>query len=54
MTSVFRTSAGLFSLKGNASDAKSQGLEWNLSWKAAPGLTLSAVGNYTDAKLTSS
>lgn len=54
MNSIFRTSAGLFNLRGNGSDAKSEGIEWNLSWKATADLTISAVGNLTNAKLTSS
>jgi len=36
----------------NAGKAQSQGFEWNLGYHPLRGLTLTAVGSYTDAKLT--
>ena len=41
-----------FNFTGNAGKAVSKGLEWNLAWTVAPGLTLSDLGAYTDAHLT--
>lgn len=46
------TPAGPVSITGNAGTARSQGIEWNLSVEPVPGLTISDVGAYTDAKLT--
>ena len=42
-----------YSLTGNAGEAVSKGVEWNLALEPAAGLRLSTVGTYTDAKLTS-
>lgn len=50
--SVINTSAGPFTLNGNAGGAVSKGVEWTLNWVPLHGLTLSAVGDYTDTRLT--
>ncbi len=50
--SVFNTPSGPFSVNGNAGSARSKGVEWTLTWVPLRGLTLSAVGEYTDARLT--
>ena len=41
-----------FNFTGNAGKAVSKGVEWNLAWTVAPGLTLGDLGAYTDAHLT--
>ena len=50
--SVVDTSAGPFTLNGNAGQAVSKGVEWSINWVPLHGLTLSAVGDYTDTRLT--
>ncbi len=50
--SVVNTSAGPFTLNGNAGSAVSKGVEWTINWVPLHGLTLSAVGDYTDSRLT--
>ncbi len=52
--SNFVTSAGIFGLEGNASDAKSEGIEWNLSWNATRELSFGLIGDVDNARLTSS
>jgi iron complex outermembrane receptor protein len=41
-----------FGVNGNGGEARSQGLEWTFGYIPVHGLTLSWVGAYTDAKLT--
>ncbi len=50
--SVVNTSDGPFTLNGNAGQAVSKGVEWSINWVPLHGLTLSAVGDYTDTRLT--
>jgi len=50
--SQFQTAAGIFNVEGNAGKAKSEGVEWNLSWNPTPGLTIGVVGDYDHAALT--
>ena len=50
--SVVDTSSGPFTLNGNAGQAVSKGVEWSINWVPLHGLTLSAVGDYTDTRLT--
>ncbi len=50
--STFDTPEGPFTVNGNAGSARSKGVEWTLTWVPLRGLTLSAVGEYTDARLT--
>ncbi|MGI4792685.1 MAG: TonB-dependent receptor [Janthinobacterium lividum] len=50
--SILNTSAGPFTLNGNAGGAVSKGVEWSMNWVPLRGLTLSAVGDYTDTRLT--
>ncbi len=52
MLSILNTSAGPFALNGNAGQAVSKGVEWSIDWVPLHGLTLSAVGDYTDTRLT--
>ena len=49
---IVQTENGPIGINGNSGSARSRGLEWNLSWKVSPGVTLSWLGAYTDAKLT--
>ena len=49
---IVNTPSGPVGINGNSGAARSRGLEWNLAWRAAPGVTLSWLGAYTDAKLT--
>jgi iron complex outermembrane recepter protein len=42
-----------FSINTNGGEARSQGVEWTFAYVPVHGLTLSWVGAYTDAKLTS-
>ncbi len=46
------TSAGPFSVNGNAGSAVSKGVEWNLNWMPLTGLKLNATGSYQDSRLT--
>ncbi len=50
--SIFSTPTGPVSVNGNAGAAVSKGVEWSLAWVPFPGLRLSAVGAFTDARLT--
>lgn len=50
--STVQTSAGPFSVNGNAGGAVSKGVEWNLNWVPFTGLHLNATGSYQDARLT--
>jgi outer membrane receptor protein involved in Fe transport len=50
--SLVDTPEGPVGVNGNAGDAVSKGVEWDFSWAPLPGLTLNAVGDYTDARLT--
>jgi iron complex outermembrane receptor protein len=50
--SLVNTPAGPVGVNGNAGAAVSKGVEWSLAWVPFSGLTLSAVGAYTDARLT--
>ena len=50
--SLVNTPSGPFVITGNAGKARSKGVEWNLSWSPVRGFTISDVGAYTDAKLT--
>jgi len=50
--SIVDTASGPYALNGNAGDAVSKGVEWNLSWVPLAGLKLNAVGDYTDTRLT--
>ncbi len=50
--SEFTTPEGVFSVDGNAGAAVSKGVEWSFNWVPLSGLKLSAVGDYTDARLT--
>ena len=50
--SIFNTTAGPVGLIGNAGNAVSQGVEWNLAWSVLPGLKVGINGAYTDARLT--
>ncbi len=49
--SIINTPAGPFSIEGNAGSAVSKGVEWSFQWVPLSGLTLSAVGSYTDARI---
>lgn len=49
---VINTPTGPYGITGNAGQARSKGIEWNLSFTPIRGLTFSDVGAYTDAKLT--
>ena len=46
------TSVGPFTAIGNAGGAVSKGVEWTLNWVPLHGLTLTAVGDYSDTRLT--
>ena len=50
--SLVDTPAGPVGVNGNAGQAVSKGVEWTLNWVPFSGLKLSAVGAYTDARLT--
>jgi iron complex outermembrane receptor protein len=50
--SLVNTPAGPVGVNGNAGSAVSKGVEWSLAWVPFDGLRLSAVGAYTDARLT--
>ena len=50
--SIIDTPEGPFTLNGNAASAVSKGVEWSINWVPLHGLTLSAVGDYTDTRLT--
>jgi outer membrane receptor protein involved in Fe transport len=50
--SIVDTATGPYALNGNAGDAVSKGVEWNLNWLPLDGLKLNAVGDYTDTRLT--
>ncbi len=50
--SIVDTADGPFTLNGNAASAVSKGVEWSINWVPLRGLTLSAVGDYTDTRLT--
>ena len=50
--SLVDTPAGPVGVNGNAGAAVSKGVEWSLNWAPFTGLRLSAVGAYTDARLT--
>lgn len=50
--SIVNTSVGPFTAIGNAGGAVSKGVEWTLNWVPVHGLTLSAVGDYSDTRLT--
>ena len=50
--SLVNTPAGPVGVNGNAGAAVSKGVEWSLNWTPFSGLRLSAVGAYTDARLT--
>lgn len=45
------TENGPIGINGNSGSARSQGLEWNLSWRITDNLRVGYVGGYTDAKL---
>jgi outer membrane receptor protein involved in Fe transport len=45
------TENGPIGINGNSGSARSQGLEWNLSWRVTDNLRVGYVGGYTDAKL---
>jgi outer membrane receptor protein involved in Fe transport len=51
--SLVETPSGPVGINGNSGTARSAGVEWNLAWMPIQGLTLSLLGAYTDAKLTS-
>jgi outer membrane receptor protein involved in Fe transport len=50
---IVNTSTGPVGINGNSGSAKSQGVEYNLSWRPISGLTLALLGAYTNAHLTS-
>ena len=50
--SLVDTPAGPVGVNGNAGAAVSKGVEWSLNWVPLTNLRLSAVGAYTDARLT--
>lgn len=50
--SIIDTPSGTFSVEGNAGSAVSKGIEWSFRWMPITGLTLTATGSYTDARLT--
>lgn len=49
---VSQTTGQTFTVTGNAGNATSQGVEWNLGWTPVHGLTLGLIGAYTEAHLT--
>ncbi len=51
--SLVNTPSGPVGINGNSGSAKSQGVEWNFSWRPITGLTFGLLGAYTDAHLTS-
>ena len=50
--SLVNTSAGPVGVNGNAGNAVSKGVEWEFNWAPLPRLKLTAVGDYSDARLT--
>ncbi len=46
------TPSGPVGINGNAGNARSSGLEWNLAWRPTSALSIGLLGAYTDAKLT--
>lgn len=52
LLTTLQTTAGPFNFNGNGGTAKSDGAELTLVSRPAPGLVLSAIGAYTNARLT--
>jgi iron complex outermembrane recepter protein len=49
---LVQTPTGPIGINGNSGSAKSKGIEWNFDWRPLDNLSLSFLGAYTDAKLT--
>ena len=49
---ILNTPVGPFTVNGNAAQAVSKGVEWSITWLPLRGLSLTAVGDYTDTRLT--
>jgi len=50
--SLVNTPSGPVGINGNSGAARSRGVEWNFAWRPTPGVTVSWLGAYTNAKLT--